>query len=252
MNDKKHIMLFSGGLGSYFATKRLLGEVPKENIVLLFTDTLMEDEDLYRFLKESVDFLGLKLITLSQGMDPWGIFYKQRFLGNSRVDPCSKFLKRVPARKWIKENYEPGDCTIYLGIDWTEINRLTKISQRWKPYEMKAPLCEAPYLSKVDMIREIKEDGIDPPRLYGLGFAHNNCGGFCVKAGQAQFANLFKKMPERYAYHEKEEEKFRTWIGKDVTILKNQVTLKDFRIKLEKNDRNYDLFDWGGCGCMSD
>lgn len=47
----KHIVLYSGGLGSYFTAKRLIERgIPKEDIVLLFTDTKIEDIDLYRFL----------------------------------------------------------------------------------------------------------------------------------------------------------------------------------------------------------
>lgn len=48
----------------------------------------------------------------------------------------------------------------------------------------RAGVSEAPYLSKVDMLEVLKADGIEPPRLYAMGFAHNNCGGFCCRAGR--------------------------------------------------------------------
>ncbi len=34
-----------------------------------------------------------------------------------------------------------------------------------------------------------KNFGIEPPRLYKMGFKHNNCGGACVKAGISQWKN---------------------------------------------------------------
>lgn len=47
----------------------------------------------------------------------------------------------------------------------------------------------------------IDDAEIDIPRLYELGFSHNNCGGFCVKAGLKHFKNLKEKMPLLYDYH---------------------------------------------------
>ncbi len=64
-------------------------------------------------------------------------------------------------------------------------------------------------------------EGIAPPRLYAMGFPHNNCGGFCVKAGQAHFALLLRTMPERYAYHEAKENELRAELGWRQTILRD-------------------------------
>lgn len=45
----KHIVLYSGGLGSYFTAKRLIESgVSKDDIILLFTDTKIEDVDVSR------------------------------------------------------------------------------------------------------------------------------------------------------------------------------------------------------------
>jgi len=94
--------------------------------------------------------------------------------------------------------------------------------------------------------------------LYKLGFSHNNCGGFCVKAGQGQFKLLQETMPERYAFHENMEEKLRQFLGKPVSILRRMVnkvmqrfTLKELREELEAG-KKVDETDLGGCGCMLD
>lgn len=45
------IVMFSGGMGSFAATERIFNQ----NTHLLFTDTLIEDQDLYRFLLDSIE-----------------------------------------------------------------------------------------------------------------------------------------------------------------------------------------------------
>ena len=49
----KHVVMFSGGAGSWAAAKRVAERHGTADLTLLFTDTLMEDEDLYRFLHEA-------------------------------------------------------------------------------------------------------------------------------------------------------------------------------------------------------
>ena len=53
----KHIVSFSGGMGSFAEAKSCVDKYGKENVTLLFADTLMEDEDLYRFKDDCVAFL---------------------------------------------------------------------------------------------------------------------------------------------------------------------------------------------------
>jgi hypothetical protein len=47
-----------------------------------------------------------------------------------------------------------------------------------------------------DVIRE--EWGIEPPRLYAMGFPHNNCGGRCIKQGVKEWLRLRYHFPERF------------------------------------------------------
>ncbi len=174
--------------------------------------------------------------------------FDERFLGNSRVDPCSKILKRNMSRKYVKQ-FDPAEVILYLGIDWSESHRIERAHKLWLPYKMEAPLCEKPYISKKEMLNSLP---IEIPNLYKLGFPHNNCGGFCVKAGHAHFRNLLKTLPNLYAYHEGKEEEIREYLGKNVAILRDRrgkqtkpLTLKEFR---ERNCEGTE--DWGGCGCF--
>lgn len=254
----KHIVLFSGGLGSYFTTKRLIEQgIEKKDIILLFTDTKIEDEDLYRFLKESTEKLGIPLTDYSDGRTVWDVFKDVKYLGNSRLDPCSRVLKREMSRKFIKQ-YSPDEAIIYLGYDWTEMHRYEKAERAWLPYKIQSPLCEPPYIDKKDMKRMIvEEDGIELPRLYKMGFAHNNCGGGCVKAGIGHFAKLLKDFPERFALWEQKEKEIREFLGKDVSILRrtrngvrSNFTLQQLREEQESLTES-ELCDIGGCGCFS-
>ena len=105
---------------------------------------------------------------------------------------------------------------------------------------------------RVSLLRSVYS--IEPPQLYKDGFSHGNCGGFCIKAGQAHFAHLLKTRPETYAYHEEQERQMREYLGKDVSVLKDRrggttkpMTLSAFRLRVETGD--YDHDEWGGCGC---
>lgn len=116
-------------------------------------------------------------------------------------------------------------------------------------------MTEPPLITKNQMIEQLKLDGIKPPRLYAMGFHHNNCGGFCVKSGQAQFALLLRTMPERYKYHEDNEERLRKLVGWRHTILRvtedgktSSITLREFRERIQ-SQRTFDEYEWGGCGC---
>lgn len=85
-------------------------------------------------------------------------------------------LKSRQAKKWIKEHYKADECVLYLGIDWTEVHRCEAIVKNWQPYKVEFPMCQKPLLTKMDMQEELKKIGIEVPRLYRLGFSHNNCG----------------------------------------------------------------------------
>lgn len=254
----KHIVTFSGGIGSWAAAKRVAAKFGTADLTLLFADVKMEDEDLYRFVEEAAANVGGTLVRLIEGRDPWTVFFDERFLGNSRVDPCSKILKRGMLDKWRNANCDPAEDVMYIGIDWSEMHRLDRFRARCAPFRYEAPMCEKPYLDKTQMLALLHDEGIKPPRLYEMGFPHNNCGGFCIKAGQAQFKLLLEKMPGRYAYHEKREQEIRSFLNKDVSVLRDRrggntkgvpLTLRDFRVRLERDEKDLEKNEWGGCGC---
>lgn len=296
-----HVCMFSGGVGSWAAAKRVAEAHGAADLTLLFTDTLMEDGDLYRFLVEGAcnvfgrsrpdDLLAFiaavpefhvdreqraamltearaqaaeavpGLAWIAEGRDPWTVMRDERMLGNSHFDPCSKILKRQMIDRWLEAHCDPQASTCYVGIDWSEKHRFTtlKAQRALRGWNYAAPMCERPYVLKLDMLAQLTAEGIVAPRLYGLGFAHNNCGGFCIKAGQGHYATLYRELPDRYLFHMGQEEGMRDYLGKNVSMLtdrtgdgkKKPLTLATLRERMDAGGQ-LDLFEIGGCGCFVD
>lgn len=238
----KHVVMFSGGAASWATARRVAERHGTDDLTLLFSDTNTEDPDLYRFLHQAALNVGGELVILDNGgRDIWDVFREAKFLGNTRVDICSRILKREVCDAWIAEHCDPADTRIYIGIGHDERHRFDRLAPRKLPYIYEAPLCEEPYLSKAEIFAWLGAEGIEVPRLYKLGFAHNNCGGGCVKAGHTHWAHLLQTLPDVFAEWERKEEEFRQWIGRDdIAILRDRsggesrpITLREFRERTE-------------------
>lgn len=263
----KHVVMFSGGLGSWATARRVAERYGTDDLWLVFADVkgtstsphAGEDEDTYRFITEAAANVGGTLVTLNEGRDVWQVFHDNRFLGNSRLANCSKFLKQQPCRAWLDANCDPTDTAVHVGIDWTETHRVPAIVNAYLPFTADAPMTERPFVDRDAVRAACEAEGIAIPRLYKAGFPHNNCGGFCVRAGQAQFELLLREHPDRYAYHEAKEQELRGYLDADVAILRDRtggtstpLTLTRFRERLEVQPSLFDGLDFGGCGCFVD
>jgi hypothetical protein len=282
------------------AAFRVAARFGTDSLRLLFTDTIIEDEDLYRFLVEgaakvygissvgvaelaarassltpvecgdlatrkaelaSIRERAIELIPglswIADGRTPWEVFEAERYIGNTRADPCSKILKRRMADRWRRDNCDPSDTAVYFGFYADETNRharaLTALGDEW---QVGFPLTWGPPC--YDAKAEVVGMGLRLPRLYAMGFDHNNCGGFCVKSGQKQFKRLLDVMPERYRYHEAHEQAARVIVG-DESILRDRrassasrrLTLQQFRQRLQRQPDFYDANDVGECSCFA-
>lgn len=293
-----YVARLSGGLSSWQAAKRTADRYGRGNLTCLFMDTLIEDEDCYRFLIESaahifgavevqpladaalalprledgdlparkaaLSYLRARTMTaipglvwIAEGRTPWEVFNDERFLGNSRVDPCSKILKRQMGDRWTREHCDRETSTIIFGLSWEEPHRIESVQRNFAKggWATAFPMNEAPFLWREDLIELAIKAGIRPPRLYGWGFSHNNCGGYCCKAGQASAALLLDKLPSRYAYHERQENQLRAILG-DVSSLtdrrggtKKPLSLTQFRERIQAGGL-FDKTDGGACSCF--
>ena len=266
---KYYIVNVSSGLASYKALERTIARVGRDATIPLFADVKGysteehsgEDEDNYRFLTDIETYLDIEIIRIVEGRDIWQAMKDARAItlpyGSARLAPCSRMLKREPIDRWIKERYSPDECVRVAGLDWTEPHRIESFIREVAPYPTWFPLAEPPYLDKCHIAAELERVDIKPPRLYESGFEHANCGGGCVKAGQAHFAQLWRTNRPRYLFWERKEQEVRDHIGKDVAILRDRrggttkaLTLAEFRGRLERGE-SYDTDEWGGCGCFA-
>jgi hypothetical protein len=266
-----HVVMWSGGITSWATARHVIAEHGTASTTLLFADTNAEDDTLYDFNARASAQLGVPITRVAdpQERDPWQVFEDKRWLGNTRLAQCSHVLKQEPCREWLKVNTDPASTIVYVGIDWSEMHRLPAIVDGWAPWPVEAPLTRPPYSDKQRLLAEARTAGLPVPQLYRLGFAHNNCGGACVKGGQAQWARLLEVFPDRFARAEAAEEKMRRLLGKDVSILRDRtggetkpLTLATLRARIETEKAaavpslldlidHIDRDDWGGCGCFT-
>tara|TARA_Y100000310_G_scaffold60043_1_gene55423 strand:+ start:1425 stop:2285 length:861 start_codon:yes stop_codon:yes gene_type:complete len=257
LDGRHHVVSFSSGCGSAAAGKRVAEVFGPENVTLLFADVNGEDPDNYRFLQEARQWVGSSLVTLgNEGRTIWDVFEDTRFLGNSRVDPCSRVLKREPLREWVTTNYTPDEVCVHVGFDLTEEHRMDRPRKGWDPYRVEYPMMWEPYLWKDQAIDWLRGAGIEPPALTREGYPHANCGGACIKAGQKQFRKLLLERPETFKLWEEQEEQIRRFLDKDVSILRDRrkgattpvLTLRAFRERFVRTGECED--EWGSCHCM--
>lgn len=255
----RHVVQFSTGAGSAEVAWRVVDEHGPAAVILLTADTKVEDDDNWRFAAEVVARLGCEWVLLADGRTPMQVGRDERCVPNNRMAVCSKLLKRKLLRRHINEHFDPADTVVYLGYDWTEPERHDRAVPHWLPYRIESPLISPPYVSKPDLLDVFRARGIEPPDLYAQGFPHANCGGACVRGGQAQWRLLLHVNRPRYLEWEGEEQVTRDLLGKDVTILRDRrgkqlrpLTLRAFRERLEEVPTLFDPADWGACGCTDE
>ena len=234
--------MFSGGISSFEATKVILNKYTN-NTRIWFFDTLIEDQDTFRFINDCEHFFQRKIEVFTEGRNPWQVFRDERFIGNSYKTPCNKILKRKLLEKLLR-NYRIDDVTLVFGISFEEKHRIYRISEGWRRIGVKTvfPLINGIIGEDLNYKSFLKKYGFEPPRLYKLGFKHNNCGGACVKAGIKQWVHLLNQFPERYLWHEREENITREFLHKDVSILRDRnggitkpLTLESLRRRVESS-----------------
>lgn len=204
-----------------------------------------------------------ELTWLVEGRDPWEVFRDRKFLGNSRIDPCSKILKRDFLAAWLEVHANKETDIVCVGIGPDERHRYDLLAKRqlaagWR-YE--APLLDT-IEGEIGAFTYLSKAGIERPRLYRKNYIHNNCGGFCIKGGHAHYQNRFHSDPERYAYDAMMERKLASFLGKPVTVLadrandniKKPMSLDQFWVRLSATPELKFEYTPGssGCGCMTD
>ena len=259
MGVMRHIVSLSGGSASAVAADRVINRYGLENTTLWFADTLWEDDDLYRFLDDLEDRWEKQIVRFTDGRTPLEVAEEKKLIPNSFAAPCSYYLKQLPFRKFLDTHDKP--VTVHLGLDFTEEHRHAKPKEIYEQIEgvsVDFPLMWKP-LPYMGYTQTIEEWGIEIPRLYKMGFPHNNCGGRCVRQGASEWIRLLKHFPERFK-DVKEWEKSNQTPGsprENRTILKKSkggvaqsISLTDLEIQNETSQIDMFTYQGDSYGCF--
>lgn len=240
----KHICSFSTGLGSALTVEKVRERYGDESVVIVFMDTLMEDDDNYRFMEDMKKrWDGIEFIVLTEGRTPYEIAEAERAIPSIMMASCSRVLKMRMFARFLGD-YNPSTTVIHIGFDYSEVHRCKPVRENYskRGYTVDFPLLWRP-IEKRPFEQVCRDDyGIEPPRMYDMGFSHANCGGTCVKQGQGTWAKTLANFPERYA----KVERWELWMRDTVercaghSMLSRRVggehvdlTLEQFRLEIE-------------------
>ena len=205
----KHIVSFSSGLSSAVACERVLKRYGRDHVDIVFMDTLIEDDDNYRFMADCEKRWEQEVIVLREGRTPYQVARDAQIIPNDHIAPCTFKLKIEPFKAWLSE--KPAPLTVHIGYDYMEIHRCAATEKAYGEHGWKVdfPLLWKPMEAR-PYPQVVREDwAIEPPRMYEFGYTHANCGGCCVKQGKGDWLRTLKKFPARFAQAEKWEQGMR-------------------------------------------
>ena len=148
----KIVVSVGGGLSSTMALPlAVIEKYGKENVDLIMCRLPNEDRDVWRLVDAVEQHINKPIKMIGLNKTPWDIFFDLGYInpvrGRGRADPCSKLLKREYLSAYMRDNYDPENTTLCLGITaheysdrWFDINRNWS-KQGWK---VDAPLSANP------------------------------------------------------------------------------------------------------------
>lgn len=203
----RYIVSLSGGCSSAVTAKRTIEKYGKDRVELVFCDTLIEDDDNYRFLNQLEDYFDKPIVRLAVGLTPFELSEKASIIPNSLFAPCTFKLKIEPMQNYVKKLQKEGYTVVMeIGMNasdakprsgkphgrldsprknWAKLNVLVEYPCLWHPIDS-------------DSVETVKSWGISPPEMYSLGYTHANCGGTCVKQGQKDWRKTLIHHPDRF------------------------------------------------------
>lgn len=194
-----HIVSLSSGISSAIAALIVIKKYGKDNVILLFADTQIEDDDNYRFLEDISKHLDKKIIKISTGINPYELFTANNLVPFNAIAPCTFNLKIKIIQNYIKVLQKSYKIILHIGMNKKDKGRYLAPIKNWSKIDVKV---EYPLLKKenkhLDDNKTILDLGIKIPRMYELGYKHSNCGGLCVKQGAKDFRLTLKHFPERF------------------------------------------------------
>ncbi len=220
---EKIIGWWSGGITSAVACKIGVDLYGKENMRIIFIDTMNEHEDTYRFMNDCAEWYGIEIETIKH--DKFNsieeVWIKNKALNNATGAICSSTLKKTVREKWQKDNTWEHQI---FGFDLKESKRALGMVLNHPKTKPIFPLMMYG-LNKEDCIKRVQEADIIVPSAYTLGYLNNNCLGKnfgCVQGGIGYWQKILRDNKEAFDKRAELEHKLTDLKGKPVTMLKDQ------------------------------
>jgi len=185
---------FSCGAASAVAAK-LAVELYGDGCEIVHCDTLSaEHPDNVRFLRDVERWVGRAIVTIKSdkfaSVDD--VFWKTKYMAGIAGARCTTEMKKLPRLAFQR----PDDIHVF--------GYTSEEQKRAAGFEDRNPELAVEWVLIVHAVRKatcldvLREDGIEIPAMYRLGFDHNNCIG-CVKATSPKYWNAIRRQfPEAF------------------------------------------------------
>lgn len=185
---------FSCGAASAVATKLILSECDRADVVIVNAFIVEEHDDNRRFLADCEKWFNHPIVVLRDekyGASTHQMWKQKQYIIGHRNVPCSSELKG----KLLDAFVTPDDVHV-LGYTAEEEDRFDHFQDVFPNRNCRAPLIEQ-HLTKGDCLSIVERVGIVLPMMYRKGYDNANCIG-CPKGGQNYWQAIREDFPERF------------------------------------------------------
>lgn len=190
---------FSCGAASAIAAKKTVELYSKYNTVKVINNPVKEeDEDNRRFLRDVEAWIDVPIESAFNANYPdcsaVTVWDKRKFMSGPLGAPCTIELKKHARQQWESNN--PTGWHV-LGFTAEERTRHERFVSTERSNVL--PVLIRLGLTKADCYAMLQAAGIQPPRVYAMGYPNANCIG-CVKATSPTYWNHVRTQhPEVFA-----------------------------------------------------
>jgi 3'-phosphoadenosine 5'-phosphosulfate sulfotransferase (PAPS reductase)/FAD synthetase len=211
ITDQRVIAWFSCGAASAAATYLARKKYKTPNFEAVYCRVAEEHKDNFRFLNDfsSKFTLPIKIIGDSSAeFSIYKVFEQRKFIKGPLGAPCTMILKKDVRKKYQRE----GDIQVF-GYTSEEEDRANRFIDSNNDVDVDFILLENNWTKK-DCLEFVRDNNIEIPVMYKLGYNNNNCVG-CVKGGMGYWNQIRVDFPEAFDKMAKLERKLGHAINKD-------------------------------------
>lgn len=184
---------FSSGVPSAVAAKLAVDRYAKRCDVRVVNNfVLEEDSDNRRFLRDVERWIGVEIEDARNVKFPHAsaakVWDARGGMSFPHGAPCTQHLKKEARQQWEARNLPDWHV---LGFGYEEKVRHDRFVLTERPNVL--PLLIVAQLTRQDCYEMIVEAGIEPPRIYAMGYPNANCIG-CVKATSPTYWNHVRQV----------------------------------------------------------